>query len=77
MTDYLFSDVFGKFDRFFNKTLIEDKRFLGTFALGLMPRKFDSSDNTDRIIYEEDQEVAEMYFISEGKVGIGINSYAK
>ena len=41
-----------------------------------MPRKFDSLDNVDRIIYEEDQEVAEMYFINEGKVGIAINSYS-
>ena len=76
MSDYLFSDIFGKFSRFFNTTLIQDKRFLGTFALGLMPRKFDAQDPVDRIVYEEDQEVAEMYFINEGKVGIAINSYS-
>ena len=27
------------------------------------------------MIYEEDQEVAEMYFVMEGFIGIAINSY--
>jgi hypothetical protein len=55
ISDYLFSDIFGKFDRLFTKSIIQDKRFLGAFALGLMPRKFDSEDPIDKIIYEEDQ----------------------
>ena len=76
MSDYLFSDIFTKFKRFFTKPLIQDKRFLCLFALGLMPRKFDSTDPVDRIIYEEDQEIAEMLFILEGKVGIAINQYS-
>lgn len=42
-----------------------------------MPRKFDSTDPVDRIIYEEDQEIAEMLFILEGKVGIAINQYSQ
>lgn len=41
-----------------------------------MPRKFDSEDPIDKIIYEEDQEVAEMYFVNEGKIGIAINSFS-
>jgi hypothetical protein len=48
---------------------------LGAFALGLIPRKFDSDDPVDRIIYDENQEVAEMYFVIEGKIGIAINSF--
>jgi hypothetical protein len=55
ISDYLFSDIFGKFDRLFTKSIIQDKKFLGAFALGLMPRKFDSEDPIDKIIYEEDQ----------------------
>mmetsp|Transcript_5817 Transcript_5817/g.9296 ORF Transcript_5817/g.9296 Transcript_5817/m.9296 type:complete len:154 (+) Transcript_5817:1895-2356(+) len=49
--------------------------FLYDFAMGMMPRKFDASDKQDRIIYDEDQEVAEMYFILEGFLGIAINQF--
>ena len=51
-----------------------DEEFLIAIAKGLQPRTFNSTGH-DRIIYEEDQEVAEMYFISEGEIGIGISSY--
>ena len=37
-----------------------------------MPRYF-SDTGDDRIIYEEEQEVAEMYFIVKGFIGIGYN----
>ena len=76
MSDYLYSDIFGQYDRLFTKSIIQDKKFLGAFAIGLMPRKFDSEDPIDRIIYEENQEVAEMYFVTEGKIGIAINSFS-
>ena len=37
---------------------------------GFLPRRF--QDNIyDHIIYDEDQEVDEMYFIQEGFIGIG------
>tara|TARA_B110000285_G_C15070360_1_gene587549 strand:- start:260 stop:610 length:351 start_codon:yes stop_codon:yes gene_type:complete len=39
---------------------------------GFMPRYF-SDTGDDRIIYEEEQEVAEMYFIVKGFIGIGYN----
>lgn len=35
-----------------------------------MPRRFLYTDD-DKIIYDEDQEVDEMYFILDGFVGIG------
>lgn len=37
-----------------------------------MPRKFETTDE-DRIIYDEEDEVSEMYFILEGTVGVGYN----
>jgi hypothetical protein len=76
LSNYLFSDIFGGFNRLFTKSISQDKRFLGAFALGLMPRKFDCDDPVDKIIYEEDQDVAEMYFIMEGKIGFAINSFS-
>jgi len=39
-------------------------------AFGFLPRKFDSTDD-DKVIYDEDQEVSEMYFVQDGFVGIG------
>ena len=42
----------------------------------MMPRRFDSNDQFDKIIYEENQEVSEMYIITEGKLGIAINSFS-
>jgi len=52
----------------------DDEEFLIDIAKGLQPRCF-TNTGVDKIIYEEDQEVAEMYFIVEGEVGIAINSY--
>jgi len=37
-----------------------------------MPRKFESTDE-DKIIYNEEDEITEMYFITEGIVGIGFS----
>ena len=37
-----------------------------------MPRQFEATDE-DRIIYDEEDEVSEMYFILEGNVGVGYN----
>lgn len=45
---------------------------MADFTIGFMPRKFNDIGE-DRIIYEEEQEVAEMYFIVKGFVGIGYN----
>ncbi len=77
MSDYLFSDIFSQYDRFFSRDLRADKRFLCKFAFGLLPRRFDPTDPMDKIIYEEDQEVGEMYFVQQGKVGIAINAFSQ
>mmetsp|Transcript_31747 Transcript_31747/g.31026 ORF Transcript_31747/g.31026 Transcript_31747/m.31026 type:complete len:127 (+) Transcript_31747:135-515(+) len=36
-----------------------------------MPRHFDPNDPDDQILSDEEQEVPEMYFTQEGKMGIG------
>ena len=41
-----------------------------------MPRLFLANDPLDSIIYEEGQEVSEMYFMLNGLVGIAFNSYS-
>jgi hypothetical protein len=43
-----------------------DENFLSDIAKGMMPRRFQSDHINDRVIYEEDQEVAEMYFVQSG-----------
>ena len=43
----------------------------------MMPRRFDSNDQFDKIIYEENQEVSEMYIITEGIIGLAINAFSQ
>jgi len=38
-----------------------------------MPRKFEAENNEDKIIYDEEEEVTEMYFITDGCIGIGFS----
>ena len=40
-----------------------------------MPRKFEPTEE-DKVIYDEEEEVPEMYFITEGVVGIGFSLIA-
>jgi len=71
---YLFDDVFYNFRDFFCHIPDKGKKFLPTprdskflyeVAFGLKPRKFHAKDDED-LIYEEEEEVAEMYFITSG-----------
>ena len=76
MTVYLFSDIFKQFKRFFNVDSKQDTHtFLYDCAFGFMPRKFEPTEE-DQIIYDEEDEVLEMYFVTEGVVGIGFNLIA-
>ena len=81
MTVYLFSDVFIQFKRFFKVNTSNETKFLYDIAFGFMPRKFECLHEEDKIIYDEEEEVPEMYFITEGIVGIGFslisNGYIK
>jgi len=80
---YLFDDVFYNFRNFFcqipkgksqYQSTPKDSKFLYEVAFGLKPRKFLCNDE-ENLIYEEEEEVAEMYFISVGQVAIGFTNY--
>jgi hypothetical protein len=71
MTKYLFEDIFSRFSRFFNcLENQEESKFLYDISFGLMPRKFETTEE-DKLIYDEEDEVPEMYFITEGVVAVG------
>lgn len=70
MIHYLFDDVFYKFRFFFNYNKYKDSKFLYDISFGLKPRRFYPHED-EKVIYDEEDEVSEMYFIIEGCVGIG------
>ena len=72
-TTYVFSDVFKHHVRFFTLDIKKDIDFLHLVVYGMMPRRFLAEDNDDKYICLEEQEVGEMYFITEGFVGIGFS----
>lgn len=59
---------------FFNPQKYKDSKFLYEVAFGLMPRNF-SEKLDENIIFDEEEEVLEMYFIVSGSVGIGYHLY--
>ena len=75
MTNYLFEDILYKFRMFFHTNENRESRFLYDVSFGFMPRRFEPTEE-DRIIYDEEEEVPEMYFIVEGTVGIGYSLIA-
>ena len=75
MTVYLFSDIFRQFKRFFNVDSAKESRFLYDVAFGFMPRNFTTNDD-DKIIYDEEEDVPEMYFIIEGNIAIAFSLIA-
>ena len=71
--NYLFKELFDNFTFFLQPEISADQKFLFALSRGLMPRRFDSDDQNDKIIYEENQEVAEMYFVMKGFIGYAVN----
>jgi hypothetical protein len=73
MTNYLFEDIYTNFKFFFNSShdIYREQKFLYDVSYGFLPRQFDPSDEEDVIIYDEEDEVPEMYFCLEGLVHIG------
>ena len=74
MTNYLFEDIFKNFKFFFKTTQDSNReqKFLYDISYGFLPRHFDpQNDPDDEIIYDEEDEVPEMYFCLEGLVSIG------
>lgn len=66
-----------KFQRFFNASFCgpncqtPDYNLLTLISEGLKPRFFSAEMEDDKMIYTEDMEIEEMYFIMSGKIGIG------
>ena len=76
MTVYLWQDIFLKFRRFFQVDTDDELEFLYDISFGFLPRHFLPNDD-DRIIYDEEQEVHEMYFIEEGIIGVAFSLITK
>ena len=75
MNVYLFSDIFNNFQKFFcidRGVQAEDSNFLYDISFGFIPRKFENTAE-DKIIYDEEDNVPEMYFLHEGTVGVGFS----
>ena len=83
MNLYLFEDIFYRFRRFLNVkaedtrlsqevVLDANSRFLYEITFGFMPRRFEPTDE-DRIIFDEEEVVTELYLVTEGTIGIGYN----
>ena len=72
MSVYLFSDVFTQFKAFFQVFSYKDTWFLYDCAFGFMPRRFEDTAE-DEIIYQEEDEVPEMYFFTQGVIGVGFS----
>jgi len=70
MIHYLFDDIFYSFRFFFNYSEYKEHKFLYDISFGLKPRKFEATED-EKLIYDEEDEVSEMYLIQEGTVGIG------
>ena len=68
---YVFQDIISSNVRFFTFKCRNDADFLYMIVQGMKPRRFCESYQDDHIIYEENQEVSEFYFITEGFIGIG------
>lgn len=73
MSVYLYSDTFLQFRRFFNVETQKETKFLYDIAFGFMPRYFSSQDIDDKVIYDEEEEVLEMYFVTEGVIGVAFS----
>lgn len=62
LSNYLFNDIFRAFRRFFELNALDQRTMLSDISYGFMPRYFSPIDD-DKFIYDENQEVNELYFI--------------
>lgn len=74
MVHYLLDDVFFNFRLFFAPQKVKDTKFLYDIAFGIKPRHF-SAGEEENVIYDEEDEVLEMYFITSGSIGVGYHLY--
>lgn len=78
MCKFLFQDIFSMsaFKSFFRAGSDLNSNFLYEIAFGFMPRQFKANEK-ERYLYEEEQDVTEVYFIIQGDYAIAFNSYTK
>jgi hypothetical protein len=74
VVDYLFHDLFKTNTRLFGE-MMHMKEVLYDVATGLIPRFFDRNEKSleDSIIWDENEQVSELYFIQQGAVRIGFS----
>jgi hypothetical protein len=73
MKDYLYEDIFrhnGPFSDFFDNGEAMDPDFLYDVSFGLQPRQFWPTEK-DSFIYEPQEYITEMYFVTKGKWFLG------
>lgn len=71
LLSYLFDDIIYRFRSFFQIDYIKSSScFLYDVCFGLKPAKFDPTIANDTLIFDEEDEVSEMYFILQGHVGV-------
>lgn len=74
VNNYLYYDVITTNPRLFTPCFgVRNEDFIYTICIGLTPRFFDSCCLEQKVILMEDQQVAEILFISTGIVGIGFS----
>ena len=67
MTNYLFKDIFYNFRSFFMTFDYKESKYLYKISFGFKPRKFEKHE----VIYDEGDDVQEIYFLMNGSVDIG------
>ena len=77
MTSYLFEDIFHKFKHFFKTYENKESKFLYDISFGFLPRFFNPDDPDDKLLYDEESEIPEMYFCLEGKIGVGYSIFGR
>ncbi|CDW71925.1 cation channel family protein [Stylonychia lemnae] len=76
MVQFLYDDVFYKFKNFFKTRKNLESKFLYDISFNLKPRQF-FPESHRCIIYDEEDEVPEMYFIQKGQIGVGFYMFSK
>ena len=71
---FVYDDVFATFKRFFRTEKFRDSPFLQDIAYGLKPRFF-SAEEDKNVVYNEGEEIQEMYFVLKGQLKAGYSKY--
>ena len=69
---YVFRDLF--YNNRMMLCLKREHELLYEMSVGFMPRLFRHDDADDRIICDQDDEVGELYYMKDCKVGVAVNT---